>query len=104
VQLTHHKYAPRLKSKHKSNHSKKMRYLVRRVAASLVVSALLTQASYAQENFPESERQKAEAAKKKADEKATDEAYKATIKRSPVIKQKADPWGSLRTPPANGNK
>jgi len=81
-----------------------MRYLVRRVAASLVVSALLTQASYAQENFPESERQKAETAKKKADEKATDEAYKAMIKRSPVIKQKADPWGSLRTSPANGNK
>jgi glucose/arabinose dehydrogenase len=82
----------------------KMRYLVRRVAASLLVSALLTQASYAQENFPESERQKAETAKKKADEKATDEAYKATIRRSPVVKQKTDPWGSLRTPSANGSK
>ena len=82
----------------------KMIYLVRKVAASLVVSALMTQGSYAQDNFPESERQKAEIARKKADEKAADEAYKSTMKRAPVVKQKADPWGSLRKPSANGNK
>ncbi len=37
-------------------------------------------------------------------EKATDEAYKSAMKRTPVVKQKADPWGSVRTPSANGNK
>lgn len=71
---------------------------------SLVVVAFLTQVSHAQENFPESERQKAETAKKKAEEKANDEAYKATLKRAPVVNQKVDPWGSLRTPSAKGNK
>jgi hypothetical protein len=81
-----------------------MSLLARKFAASLVISALLTQASYAQENFPMSDRQKAEIAKKKADEKANDEAYKASIKRAPDVKQKTDPWATLRTPSANGNK
>jgi hypothetical protein len=65
---------------------------------------LLTQASYAQENFPMSSRQKAEIERKKADEKANDEAYKAAMKRTPDVKQKTDPWASLRTPSANGGK
>jgi hypothetical protein len=81
-----------------------MRYLVRRVAASIVGLALLTQVCYAQENFPESERQKAETARKKAEEKANDEAYKAMLKRAPVANQKVDPWGSLRTPSTKNNK
>jgi len=77
--------------------------LVRTFAARLVISALLTTVSHAQ-NLPESDRQKAEEERKKAEEKATDEAYKATIKRTHGVTQKVDPWGSLRTPPANGNK
>jgi hypothetical protein len=43
-------------------------------------------------------------AKKKAEEKANEEAYKSTIKRMPDSNQKADPWGGLRAPAANGNK
>jgi hypothetical protein len=77
-----------------------MSVLIRKFAASLVISALLTQACYAQEVFPMSDRQKADIAKHKLDEKSTDEAYKATIKRTPDAK-KADPWANLRAPPAN---
>jgi hypothetical protein len=83
--------------------------LVRKFAASLVLSALLilsaslTQSSYAQP-FPESERQKAEEARKKADEKATDEAYKALMKHTPDANKKVDPWGGLRTPSATPGK
>jgi hypothetical protein len=33
-------------------------------------------------------------------EKETDEAYKSTITRIPDSKQKVDPWGNIRTPPA----
>jgi hypothetical protein len=70
----------------------------------VVLSALLTQPSYAQE-FPESARQKAEEARKKADEKATDEAYKSMMKRAKNTNRKVDdPWGGVRTPPANPGK
>jgi len=82
----------------------KTSFLVRRFTASLLISAVLTQASYAQDNLPMSERQKAEIARKKADEKSNDEAYQAMIKRTGDVNRKADPWGILRTPPANGNK
>jgi hypothetical protein len=72
----------------------------RKFAAFAVISTLLIQPSHAQP-FPESERQKAAEALKKADEKATDEAYKSTIKRTGKSDKKVDPWGSIRTPPAN---
>jgi len=78
--------------------------LARRVALSVVLLALLTQPSYAQP-FPESGRQKAEEARKKADEKATNDAYKSLMKRMPnTNKQVDDPWGGIRTPPANPGK
>jgi hypothetical protein len=82
----------------------KMSFHVRKITVALVISTLLTQASYAQENLPMSARQKAEIEKKKADEQATDEAYKATLKHTQSVKQKADPWASVRTPSTNGNK
>ena len=77
-----------------------MRDLARKFAVFAVISALLPQPSYAQP-FPESERQKAAEAQKKAEEKATDEAYKAAIKRTGKPDRKVDPWGNIRTPPAN---
>ena len=80
-----------------------MNYLARKFAAAAMISAMLTQASYAQ-TPPPSDSQKAEMAKKKAQQKANEEAYQATIKRMPDSNQKADPWGGLRTPAANGNK
>jgi len=83
-----------------------MSVLLRKFAAPLVISALLTQASYAQEVFPMSDRQKAAIERKKAEEKANDEAYKAMLKRNQgqEVKQKADPWANVRTPPASGGK
>ena len=78
--------------------------LARIFGLSVVLSTLLTQPSYAQE-FPESARQKAEEAVKKADEKATDETYKSMMKRTKNTNKKADdPWGGVRTPPANPGK
>jgi hypothetical protein len=77
---------------------------VRKLTVSLVVSALLTQLSHAQGNFPESERAKRPKLRTKRRKKANAEAYKATLERAPVVNQKVDPWGSLRTPSAKGNK
>jgi hypothetical protein len=81
-----------------------MNCLAQKLAASLIGLAFLTQVSHAQETFPESERQKAETARKKAEEKSNDEAYKATLKRAPVVNQKVDPWGNLRTPSTKSSK
>lgn len=78
-------------------------HLARSFAVSLLIALLLTSASHAQP-FPESDRQKAAEAAKKAGEKATDEAYKAVMKHTPDARKPVDPWGSLRTPPAGGNK
>ncbi len=80
-----------------------MNYLVRTITAAAIISAMLTPASYGQ-RLPASDSQKAEMAKKSAERKANEEAYRATIKRIPDSDQKLDPWGGLRTPPANGNK
>ena len=80
-----------------------MRYLARSFAASLLTAALLIPVAHAQP-FPESDRQKAQDARKKADEKANDEAYQAAQKRTKDVKKPFDPWGSLRTSPADGNK
>jgi hypothetical protein len=81
--------------------------LVRKLAVLAVISALLMQPSYAQQ-FPETERQKAEEARekaqearKKADQQATDEDYKSLMQQTPNTNKKVDPWGGLRTPPAN---
>jgi hypothetical protein len=80
-----------------------MSHQMKKITAALVISALLMPAAYAQ-NLPESDHQKAEEAKKKAEQKANEEAYKSAVKRMPDANQKADPWGDLRTPSANGNK
>ena len=80
-----------------------MRNLVRKFAASVVLTASLTQSSYAQP-FPESARQKAEEARKKAEQNATDEAYKAMMKNAPKTDKKVDPWESLRAPSVSPDK
>ena len=80
-----------------------MHNLVRKFAASVVLTAFLTQSSYAQP-FPESARQKAEEARKKAEQNATDEAYKAMMKNTPKTDKKIDPWGSLRAPSVSPDK
>jgi hypothetical protein len=79
--------------------------LVRKFALLVVISALLMQPSYAQQ-FPETERQKAEEAREKAqeariDRQAIDEAYKSLMQQTPNTNKKIDPWGGLRTHPAN---
>jgi hypothetical protein len=80
-----------------------MNYLARKFTAAAIILTMLTYASYAQ-TLPPSDSQKAEMEKKKAEEKANEEAYKSTIKRMPDPDQKADPWGGLRAPAANGNR
>ena len=80
-----------------------MRNLVRKFAASVVLTAFLTQSSYAQP-FPESARQKAEEARKRAEQNATEEAYKAMMKNAPKTDKKVDPWGSLRAPSVSPDK
>ena len=80
-----------------------MRTLAGIFAAFVVVSAWPAQPCHAQQ-FPESDRQKAAEASRKADEKATDEAYKFTMKHTGNPGTKADPWGGLRTPPANAGE
>jgi len=45
------------------------------------------------------EQEQAEKQEKAASRKETDEAYKATIKRIPEVKQSVDPWSNMRTAP-----
>lgn len=83
----------------------KMRRALRAVLMAAVAAALLMQPSYvhAQHSSPPSgpsEKEKAKVRDKMILEKETDEAYKSTITRIPDSKQKVDPWGNIRTPPA----
>jgi hypothetical protein len=81
---------------------------IRTIIAAAVISATLTQVSRAQlvapTAVPPSDDDKMDYIKKQKDEKATDEAYKAAMKRLRNDDQKADPWGGIRTPSANGSK
>jgi hypothetical protein len=69
------------------------------VAAVLLMQAPCAHAQHKSAPAGPSEKEKAKAEQKRAFEKDTDEAYKATIGRIPDAKQKADPWGSMRTAP-----
>ena len=68
------------------------------VAAALLVQTPYSHAQHASAPAGPSEKEKAKAAEKRAFEEDTDEAYKATLSKMPDAKQKADPWGSMRTP------
>jgi hypothetical protein len=51
-------------------------------------------------HFPQqTEQEKAKLQEKALSRKETDEAYKATIKRIPEVKQSVDPWSNMRTAP-----
>ena len=69
-----------------------------------VAAVLLMQPpnAHAQQRPPvpqQSEQEKAKMQKKAASRKEIDEAYKATIKRIPDVKQSVDPWSTMRTAP-----
>jgi hypothetical protein len=70
----------------------------------VIAAVLLKQMPYlhAQHSSPPaglSEKEKAKLQEKRAFEKDTDEAYKSTLRKIPDVKQKVDPWGSMRTVP-----
>ena len=51
-------------------------------------------------HFPQqTEQEKATIQEKALRRKEIDEAYKATIKRTPDVKQSVDPWSNMRTAP-----
>ena len=69
----------------------------------VVAAVLLMQPpnAHAQQRPPvpqQSEQEKAKMQEKAASRKI-DEAYKATIKRIPDVKQSVDPWSTMRTAP-----
>jgi len=70
----------------------------------VAAAVLLIQLPYAQAQQRSNATQQSEQAKAKMQEKAlsrkeVDEAYKATMKRIPDVKQSVDPWSSMRTAP-----
>ena len=70
----------------------------------VIAAVLLMQMPYlhAQHSSPPaglSEKEKAKLQEKRAFEKDTDEAYKSTLRKIPDVKQKVDPWGSMRSAP-----
>jgi type II secretory pathway component PulM len=70
----------------------------------VVAAVLLMQPpnAHAQQRSPvpqQSEQEKAKMQEKAASLKEIDEAYKATIKRIPDVKQSVDPWSTMRTAP-----
>jgi hypothetical protein len=74
------------------------------IIMAVIAAALLMQmpSLHAQHGSPPSglsEKEKARLQEKRAFEKDTDEAYKSTLSKIPDVKQKVDPWGSMRTVP-----
>ena len=70
----------------------------------VVAAVLLMQPSNAhaqqRSHFPQqTEQEKATMQEKALRRKEIDEAYKATIKRTPEVKQSVDPWSNMRTAP-----
>ena len=70
----------------------------------VVAAVLLMQPpnAHAQQRPPvpqQSEQEKAKMQEKAASRKEIDEAYKATIKRTPEVKQSVDPWSNMRIAP-----
>ena len=70
----------------------------------VVAAVLLMQPpnAHAQQRPPvpqQSEQEKAKMQEKAASRKEIDEAYKATIKRIPDVKQSVDPWSTMRPAP-----
>jgi len=70
----------------------------------VAAAVLLIQLPYAHAQQRSNATQQGEQAKAKMQEKAlsrkeVDEAYKATMKRIPDVKQSVDPWSSMRTAP-----
>ena len=70
-----------------------------------VAAVLLMQPpnAHAQQRAPsvpqQTEQEKAKMQEKALSRKEIDEAYKATIKRIPEVKQSVDPWSNMRTAP-----
>jgi len=72
----------------------------------VVAAVLLMQppSAHAQERTPSPvpqvrEQEQAEKQEKALRRKEIDEAYKATIKRTPEVKQSVDPWSNMRIAP-----
>jgi hypothetical protein len=88
--------------------TRELRHLAGRFAVFVLISASLMQGSYAQlpdqQEFPESSRQKTAEELKKTQDKAANDAYESMLKQvkpTQTPDKKVDPWGGLRTLPAN---
>ena len=74
-------------------------FVIAVVAALLLMQPPDAHAQQRSQTSQQSEKEKAKMQEKAAAQKEVDEAYKATIKRIPDVKQSVDPWSSMRTAP-----